>query len=64
MTPNLTPAFKAFVTYYAPGFERKDWTYVSASSAADARAKLEAEGYRVLHVVPVMLNHLGAEVAA
>lgn len=58
-----TTAYKAQVASTFHNGRVEHTTYISARDEADARAKLDREGYEVLAVWAVQLTHLGGEVA-
>lgn len=59
-----TAAFKAQVVSNFHNGRVEHTTYISAKNEADAKTKLDREGYEVIRVWQVQLTHLGGEISA
>ena len=62
MTTTLTPAFKIEVSDRATNGRVKFTAYSSKSTEGAARREMNAEGFDVLSIKRVLLNHLGGEI--
>jgi N-dimethylarginine dimethylaminohydrolase len=62
MNQATTPAYKAQVASTFHNGRVEHTTYINAKNEAEARAKLDREGYEVLSVRAVQLTHLGGEI--
>lgn len=58
----LTPAFKIEISDRATNGRVQFTTYSSKATEDAARREMNAEGFDVLSIKPVLLTHLGGEV--